>query len=310
MEYPLEHQMTPLIETSPYQVSPASDKFWPAWVKALGSIQSAAKDAKNPQFNSKYANLNACDEAVRPHLTANKLGYMQFPSTNKAAGTVKVTTMVVHESGQFLQWDLELPVADLSTPQKAGSGITYVRRYAFAGFGLVSDEDDDGNAASTPANKQQAYPQRPQSTSKADQAKAAAPAKIEAAPAKEETGPPRPVPVSQRPEPTPEPVQAKEETNGIWNPELFALLNQAVEAHGYQKQVVAFTQFLEKGLMNPDQGVSDEDKIAYMKIAAVSKDAIQILQKYVKMSGGAPLKDVVKQVIEVGPAEWLASKQK
>jgi len=297
-------------EISPYRVSPASDKFWPAWVKALGSIQSAAKDAKNPQYNSRYANLTACDEAVRPHLTDNKLAYMQFPVTNKQSGTVKTTTMVVHESGQFLEWDLELPVADLSTPQKAGSGITYVRRYAFAGFGLVADEDDDGNAASTPSAKQQAYPERQPAK---QQPKPQAAATAQAKPVDQE-GPPRPQPVNQQ-----QAVQSEAKANDeIWSPELFDLLNKIVVARGYEKNVNALTQFLERGLLNPANAIPSEDRLAYMGMMAYNSDdktkledrvkAMDILRSTNKLSGGRPLADVVKEVLELGPTKWLDTK--
>ena len=62
--------------------------------------------------------------------------------------TVIVETILAHESGEWIQSDLCLPLAK-HDPQGVGSAVTYGRRYGLAAIvGIVADIDDDGNAAS------------------------------------------------------------------------------------------------------------------------------------------------------------------
>lgn len=65
--------------------------------------------------------------------------------------------MLMHESGEWMEFDpLFLPM-DKMTAQGAGSVITYARRYALSCvFGIASESDDDGNHASVPTPSGQA----------------------------------------------------------------------------------------------------------------------------------------------------------
>lgn len=61
-----------------------------------------------------------------------------------------LTTIVMHESGEWIMATAKLELSK-PDPQGQGSAITYMRRYALsAALGLVTEDDDDGNAASTP----------------------------------------------------------------------------------------------------------------------------------------------------------------
>jgi hypothetical protein len=106
----------------------------------------------NPHFRSKYADLGAVWEACRDALTANGLSVMQMP-VDVADGRVGLTTMLLHESGEFVSSTVSTPLTK-NDAQGVGSALTYLRRYALAAMvGVVADEDDDGNAA-TAAPKQ------------------------------------------------------------------------------------------------------------------------------------------------------------
>lgn len=119
--------------------------------KALASAQAklkpAIKDATNPHFRSKYADLQSVWEAARPVLTANNLSVAQ--TFNESTGeTVTIVTTLLHVSGQWMRSSLTLKPTK-SDPQGIGSAITYGRRYGLSAIlGIVADEDDDGNAAS------------------------------------------------------------------------------------------------------------------------------------------------------------------
>ena len=88
-----------------------------------------------------------------------------------ANNTVIVETILAHESGQWIQSELCMPLAK-NDPQGVGSAITYGRRYGLAAIvGIVADDDDDGNAASLKSgnghvqpptkNQQPSYRRRP-----------------------------------------------------------------------------------------------------------------------------------------------------
>ena len=62
-------------------------------------------------------------------------------------GEFYVTTMLLHESGQWIKSKLKMPV-EKATAQSIGSTITYGRRYGLSAMVGISQYDDDGNAAS------------------------------------------------------------------------------------------------------------------------------------------------------------------
>jgi hypothetical protein len=137
--------------------TPTVGKLADALAKAQGAMDAAKKDAVNPHFGSKYANLAAVWEAIRGPLAANGLAVVQM-STSDANG-VTVTTQLLHSSGEWIRDRLSLPVVQ-KTPQGFGSALTYARRYSLAAMvGVAAEEDDDGNAAS-------AKPQPPKQTAK------------------------------------------------------------------------------------------------------------------------------------------------
>lgn len=116
-----------------------------ALAKAQGTIKGAAKDANNPHFKSKYADLASVWEACRKALSDNGLSVIQTPG-ECAGGTVTLTTMLAHASGQWVRETLTIPLAKVDA-QGYGSAVTYARRYALAAIVGVAPDDDDGNAA-------------------------------------------------------------------------------------------------------------------------------------------------------------------
>jgi hypothetical protein len=112
---------------------------------AQGAMSVAIKDSTNPHFRSKYADLASVIDAVRPHLSANGICFVQEPTTE--AGMVVVETTLYHKSGQWISSKLSVACKDLS-PQPVGSATTYARRYALMAIcGIAPAEDDDGESA-------------------------------------------------------------------------------------------------------------------------------------------------------------------
>lgn len=116
-----------------------------ALAKAQSAITHAAKDAKNPHFQSRYADLAAVWEACRTQLSANGIAVIQSPEAD--GNRVTVTTLLAHASGEWVQGALTL-TARQADPQSVGSAITYGRRYGLASMvGVAPDDEDDGEAA-------------------------------------------------------------------------------------------------------------------------------------------------------------------
>lgn len=133
------------------QHSESITKIAAALAKALPAIDAAKKDASNPAFRSKYADLTSIVDAYKEQLGLVGIAVMQPPSSRED-GSAVVTTILLHESGEWMSSELALrPVK--TDPQGMGSAITYARRYGAQGMLGISADDDDGNAASGTGSK-------------------------------------------------------------------------------------------------------------------------------------------------------------
>ena len=128
-----------------------------ALAKAQLQIEPASKNATNPHFRSHYADLASIWDACRGPLNTNGLSIVQFPCDGDV-GRTGLCTMLLHSSGEFIS-EVVTTRSQKDDPQGLGSALTYLRRYALAAVvGVTATEDDDGNAASTPANSRVAAP--------------------------------------------------------------------------------------------------------------------------------------------------------
>lgn len=135
--------------------SPTLTAYAKAMVKAQRAMKNPSKDAVNPHFKSRYADLPGVLEAVMPPLHENGFMVQQFPC--EVDEMPALLTLVVHESGEWVETVIKLRPAK-NDPQGVGSALTYMRRYSLLSIaGVAADDDDDGNAASRsqPARQQQ-----------------------------------------------------------------------------------------------------------------------------------------------------------
>lgn len=111
-------------------------------------LKQPMKDANNPFFKSKYVPLENVVEAIDDVAPKFGLTYSQYPVTTDD-GKVGISTVLLHESGEFIEYPPATTKPDKNTPQGVGSALTYMRRYSLSAvFGITSDQDDDGNEAS------------------------------------------------------------------------------------------------------------------------------------------------------------------
>ena len=129
-----------------------------ALASAQAELSPAAKNAQNPHLKNRYADIAAVYEAIRETLPKHGLSVSQIimPHESKA----RVRTLLMHKSGQWLASECLMPLDRNGGPQGMGSAITYARRYSLSAIvGVVSEDDDDAEAAQ-PRRQQQEQPQQ------------------------------------------------------------------------------------------------------------------------------------------------------
>ncbi|WP_342550936.1 ERF family protein [Lysinibacillus sp. FSL M8-0216] len=118
-----------------------------------GEVKQPLKDKANPFFKSKYVPLENVVEAITEIAPKHGLSFIQYPINQD--NKVGVVTILMHSSGEFIQMEPIFTTPAKNDAQATGSVITYLKRYSLSAvFGITSDEDDDGNSASTIDNKQ------------------------------------------------------------------------------------------------------------------------------------------------------------
>lgn len=117
-------------------------KLAAALSKFQAEVENPTKDSQG--HNYKYADLANILNAVKQPLTNNKLSVCQM--LGSSAQGISVTTILMHESGEYIESMLSLPQeanSRMSAAQQAGAVITYARRYALAACLGIAQQDDD-----------------------------------------------------------------------------------------------------------------------------------------------------------------------
>ena len=116
-----------------------------ALTKFQAEVKNPKNTADNPYYKSKYAPLQDVLNIVRPLLSKYGLSIIQNPAGD--GELISIHTMLIHESGEWIEFEPLILKAEKITPQGAGSAITYGRRYALSAvLGISSEDDDDGNS--------------------------------------------------------------------------------------------------------------------------------------------------------------------
>lgn len=141
--------------------TPATTKIYPAMVAALATFTEVTRSrtADTGSFSYSYADLADVLAAVRAALHENGLAVVQDVTDGEQPGTVAVSTVIIHVSGESVTFG-PLSMVAKGTPQAAGSAITYARRYCLMAALGIATEDDDGKTAE-PAKRQTARPAKP-----------------------------------------------------------------------------------------------------------------------------------------------------
>lgn len=127
-----------------YDITHANPELFAALAAAQGEIENASKNAANPHFRSKYADLAEVLNTVRPVFAKHGLSLIQSPGYD--GSVAHVTTVLAHKSGGYLTSTASCVPAKADA-QGIGSATTYLRRYSAAAVAGIAQEDDDGNSA-------------------------------------------------------------------------------------------------------------------------------------------------------------------
>ncbi len=127
-----------------YTFEHATPELFAALAAAQGEIENASKNAANPHFRSKYADLAEVLNTIRPVFAKHGLSLIQSPAYD--GSLAHVTTMLAHAGGGYITTTASCVPAK-SDAQGIGSATTYLRRYSAAAVAGIAQEDDDGNAA-------------------------------------------------------------------------------------------------------------------------------------------------------------------
>lgn len=130
-----------------------------ALAKAQGEFTQAVKDADNPYYGSKYADLNAVIGAVRPAL--NKHGiFMTHDLESDLERQCAIVTVGLYFGEQFIEVTAEAPATGRAKKDERNEGVaatkfdvqtigaawSYLRRYTLQAVCGLASEDDDGNS--------------------------------------------------------------------------------------------------------------------------------------------------------------------
>lgn len=120
--------------------------------KAIAGVASQGitciKNADNPYFNSKYADLKTVAEALKEPLKTAGLSYYFAPHehADDAGARWMTCDLIVVDGKDAISFSFPFSQTD---PQKIGSALTYAKRYLLTTvFNVIAEEDDDGNKAS------------------------------------------------------------------------------------------------------------------------------------------------------------------
>lgn len=142
-----------------------------AMALAFGEIDAATKGNENAAFKnggkaSKYADINAVIDAIKPALINHGLFFTQHPQPHDRG--VQIETFLHHAGGESMSLGVLFVPASKQDAQGFGSAMTYARRYALVTAFGVPVEDDDGNAAAAASKKDAQAKSAPAPAQRAD----------------------------------------------------------------------------------------------------------------------------------------------
>jgi hypothetical protein len=106
----------------------------------IGTVYNARSDS--PQ-SFRYASLSSGLDIIRKVLGGQQIAVAQTTDIDRANGTVNLTTLLLHTSGEWISSDWPVcQLSETSAPRRMGAALTYARRYALFSMVGIAGEDD------------------------------------------------------------------------------------------------------------------------------------------------------------------------
>jgi hypothetical protein len=106
----------------------------------IGTIYNARTDS---QQSFRYASLSSGLDIIRKVLGCQQIAVTQTTDIDRANGTVNLTTLLLHTSGEWISSDWPVcQLSETSAPRRMGAALTYARRYALFTLVGIAGEDD------------------------------------------------------------------------------------------------------------------------------------------------------------------------
>jgi hypothetical protein len=108
----------------------------------VGTVYNNRSDI--PQ-SFRYASLSSGLDIIRKTLGGQQIAVAQTTNIDRAGGTVNLTTVLLHTSGEWISSDWPVcQLSETSAPRRMGAALTYARRYAlFTMVGIAGEDDLD-----------------------------------------------------------------------------------------------------------------------------------------------------------------------
>src|SRR6202047_1346491 len=108
----------------------------------MGMVYNARTDS---QQSFRYASLSSGLDIIRKVLGSQQIAVTQTTDIDRANGTVNLTTLLLHTSGEWISSDWPVcQLSETSAPRRMGAALTYARRYAlFTMVGIAGEDDLD-----------------------------------------------------------------------------------------------------------------------------------------------------------------------
>src|SRR6202011_5062607 len=108
----------------------------------VGTVYNSRSES--PQ-SFRYASLSSGLDIIRKTLGGHEIAIAQTTDIDRASGTVNLTTVLLHTSGEWISSDWPVcQLSETSAPRRMGAALTHARRYAlFAMVGIAGEDDLD-----------------------------------------------------------------------------------------------------------------------------------------------------------------------
>src|ERR1019366_1600485 len=108
----------------------------------VGTVYNNSSDTSQ---SFRYASLSSGLDIVRKALGGHQIAIAQTTDIDRASGTVNLTTLLLHTSGEWISSDWPVcQLSETSAPRRMGAALTYARRYAlFTMVGIAREDDLD-----------------------------------------------------------------------------------------------------------------------------------------------------------------------